>query len=298
MLNQKRFVKNYLNAIKASPKTTKTTLSLVDTLINNDPYRLTEFEVSFKIKGDKISDYARLLHFDYNLYSCVNSYLYLKRLGLFESIIKSKLQGKFIINAFDSLRLVAETPLDLYFGFDTKDNEYLFAFWLILGGMHRNGMLSINPNSKKILTNVSKRLNIKIKIPKQKILNIGLDLGSKGFFLKLYYLYDKYLLFDTKLLTLIRAAQKRLSPYKHFIFVSDKLNSKSQIIFKKVYFEFLEDISPKNRELSEILHSILKIGGSEFDEYRLFSIIKKINGRISMVAFGSDSSITFYIRPC
>ncbi|MBM3245849.1 MAG: hypothetical protein FJZ13_00765 [Candidatus Omnitrophica bacterium] len=291
-------MRNFLDAIEASATTRKAALELAERLVDNDPYKLTEFEVSFKLKGDRLIEGARFLHFDYNLYSCVNPYLFKKRVGLFKDIVTGKVSNKSVAGVFDYLDGISKTPVDLYFGCDVNGKQYLFAFWLILAGVNSKKEISVNPNARAIFKKAVLDLGLKINMSRKQILNIGFDLGTKEAFLKTYYFYNDSLILNKRFAAILESAKKLFDGYQYFVFLSDKFNHKSQNVFQKLYFEFLDNASVSNKESAKMLNLILKVCGSPFDARRLRSIISGTGGRISIIAFGSDSSLTFYIRPC
>jgi len=295
------FFKKYSKAIDASEITQKNTLSIVKKLIRYDPLDITTFEISFKIKRDNLLNQIRFLNMDGDAYSCKNPLFFLSRLRIYKKIIEGKVNNPLLTDIFKALSWVARTPMDLYFGADIKKDNYLFSFWLIFGGVKRTGEVSFWPyDFNEIVENILKI--IKFKPPeflKKEILNFGVDVDNKNLFYKLYYLIREksnyaYLVDFNKI---IRKINRALSDFKYFYFFSQMYNKKGVCFKKKLFLEFLQDIHYESEKINELLTKILKINNSHFELKRLLKIIKLISGRVSLISFEIDGTITFYIRP-
>lgn len=298
MQRQKELVNNYLKAVKCSRLTIDRANAIIRDIVANDPYGLSEFEVSFKVTGSVVGNECRVLSFDNNLYASLNPYIFLERLKIFQGLIKKRLPAKRLKEAMRALGAAAGEHPDLYFGFDARGSEYLFAFWLILGGVKPDGSVKIKPAARKILGDALDILGLKLKLPKMDILNIGLDISKDELFFKVYYLLGKSLLIEPYFKSLIACAALILKDYEYCTFFSERFDLSGKMIFKKLYFEFLQNVSFDDKNLPEFITSLSALGGLTADRDKVLKIIKDIGGRISIIAFGSDNSVTFYIRTC
>lgn len=295
------FFNNFIDAIGCSEGTKKNGLWLVNTLIKNDPENRTKFETSFKIKNGEISKEFRFLNFDASAYSSSSSTGFLKRLNLFHQIIKEKTGDKGIEKVFQALKEVAVTPVDLYFGADIKGNKYLFAFWLIFGGVQKDGRVEFCPyDTNKIIKKILKKIRGRVPKLKSDILNFGLDVNDKDLFFKIYWLHNfskDGILSNSTFASKIKKIRNSFRDYRYFTFISEKYNLEGRYQYKKLFTEFLDPISAQHEKLEDFLKTILKLANSNFDSQKLLKIIKSINGRIALVSFGVDDILTFYIRP-
>lgn len=274
-------------------------ISLFDMLRRYDPLNKTKFEVSFKLINNTVPSQIRFLNMDGNVYSCKSRELFLLRLALYRKIIKNKINNPMMENIFKALENVSKTPMDLYFGVDIKDGYYLFSFWLIFGGVKRTGEVSFWPYKfDEIIDKVL--FQIKFKKPRflrKDILNLGFDVDSKNIFYKLYYLLKDKEENLFPFTNLMKRINRRLSDFKYFYFFSQMYDQKAECIKRKLFLEFLEDIYSDSKRTEEVLKKILEVSNNYFDLRKLFKIIKLINGRISLISFEIDGTLTFYIRP-
>jgi len=309
MGNIQTFFSNFMNAVGCSKLTQENTLWVINNLIENDPKNLTKFEISFKIKNGKISKEFRFLNFDASAYSSFNTSGFLKRLKLFRQIMEGKTRNTQKEKVFKSLEEVSATPVDLYFGADIKDDKYLFAFWLIFGGVQKDGRVEFRPyNTDEIIRKILKKIGG--RVPKLRIqqahhkrsdmLNFGFDLDKQNLFFKIYWLHNfskNGMLADEAFSSKIKRIRKSLANWRYFTFISEKYNLEGRCQYKKLFTEFLDPINAQYENLEDFLKTILDLAGSEFDIGRLLEIIKSINGRIALVSFEVDDTLTFYMRP-
>ena len=185
MKNTQTFIDNFMKTLDCSKLTRENGLRLIKTLVENDPENLTTFEVSFKIKNGRIPKELRFLNFDASAYSSSSSAGFLKRLDLFREIMSGKIKNNNLNKVFQALEEVALTPVDLYFGADVKENNYLFAFWLIFGGVKKDGKVEFWPyDTARVIKKILKRIGGEIPQLKSDILNFGLDIENKELFFK------------------------------------------------------------------------------------------------------------------
>lgn len=295
------FFNNFMNAVGCSRETKKNGLWLVDTLIKNDPKDLTKFEASFKIKNGKIPRELRFLNFDANAYSSHGTDNFLKRLNLFREIMEEGTKNKQKELLFEALEDSSITPVDLYFGADIKDKNYLFAFWLIFGGVKKDGSVEFCPyNTNKIIKKILKKIGARTPKLKSDILNFGLDIDNKDLFFKIYWLHNfskDAVLTDETFAPKIKEIRKSLAGWRYFTFISKKYNLEGKCQYKKLFTEFLDPIDTRYEKLEGFLKIILRLADSKSDCQRLLKIIKSTGGKIALVSFELDDTLTFYIRP-
>ena len=301
MNNEKKFFSNYMQVMNCSEETKKNSLWLVETLLKNDPENRTKFEISFKIKNGEISKEFRFLNFDASAYSSSSRAGFLKRLNLFRQIMKGKIKNTKAGKVFQALEEVAVTPIDLYFGADVKDENFLFAFWLIFGGVQKDGRVEFRPyDTNKIIKKILKKIGARIPKLKSDILNFGLDVDNQDLFFKIYWLHNfakDGILTDRTFASKIKKIRDSLKDWRYFTFISEKYNLEGKCQYKKLFTEFLDPISAQYENLRDFLETNLKLADSNFDCQKLLKIIKSINGRIALVSFEVDDTLTFYIRP-
>jgi len=293
------FFERYTESIGVSNTTKKNTLMIVRNLLRYDPFRKTKFEVSFKLNNSVISNRVRFLNMDGNAYSCKNQLFFIGRLEIYKRIMKGKINNSLLPNVIQALTEISKTPMDLYFGADIEDNNYLFAFWLIFGGVKKTGEVTFwHYDFDEIVKNALEI--IKFKPPKflrKNILNLGFDIDSKNVFYKLYYLLRDKTEYLSPFTNLMKKINRNLSDFKFFYFFSQMYDKEGVCIKNKLFIEFLEDIYPNSQKINELLRKVLEINHSRFESLKLFRIIKSINGRLSLISFEIDGTITFYIRP-
>jgi len=293
------FCLDCINAIKPSKKSKKNALDLLKKLLIFDLYNLTEFEFSFKVKKNKIVKDIRFLSMDHNGYSCQNPRFFLKRVMLFEKIMATKCKNKDHKKVNSALRKVSKHPMDLYFGFDIKGGEYVFAFWLIFGGVKRNGKVSFWPyNFTKIINSSLKDVGLKKpKTLKRDILNLGFDIYKNEIRYKLYYLCRKMIMRDSAFAELMSEINSKFAQFKYFYFFSEMYNHQGKLVREKMFLEFLEDIRNEDEKMIDTLLIKLKeIIGFSVSLGVLKTTLRKCGGRISLISFELDGTLTFYIR--
>lgn len=293
------FFENYTDAIGASKVTQRNTLAIIKNLVRGDPFEKTKFELSFKLKNDTISNRVRFLNIDGGIYSCKSQQFFLARLEIYKEIMKNKIDNSLLPDVIQALTSISKTPMDLYFGADIKDDVFLFAFWLIFGGVKRTGEVNFWPyNFNEIVNNALTKIKFKKSMFLiNDILNFGLDIDNKDVFYKLYYLLRDKESSPASFGNLIKRINRILSDFRFFYFFSRMYNKEGKCIKKKLFIEFLEDIYPNSRKINELLGKVLEINHSRFELPKLFRIIKSINGRLSLISFEPYRVLTFYIRP-
>jgi hypothetical protein len=288
----------FLNKINASQKTQSNALNFLKILIEADPLRLTKFEISFKIqKNGEIKRELRLLMIDSMAYSYSSPSLYLWRLNLYRKIIKEKIKNPQQDKVFEALSSVAKTPLDLYFGSDIKNSNYLFAFWLILGGITPDGKINFSLFSKKIIRNIFSKLEIHPPFPlnPRKILNLGFDIANENLFYKIYYLVSKReKIFSSEIK---RISQLFKEDLRYWFYVSEIYDLKTnQCQRRKLFLEFLDNLDTRAKKTKEILKKILTLSNPQSNLSRIYEIVNSLRGKLYIISFEKDGTLTFYIR--
>lgn len=292
------FFVRYLQAIAASKTTKRNTLLLLKRLIRYDPLDKTQFELSFKINKNSILRSARFLNIDANVYSCKSTLSYLARLRLFKEIMGEKVKRPLASKALKALEAAQNNPMDLYFGVDIDSNNYLFAFWLVFGGIKRSGTASFwNYDFSGIIDKLL--FNLGFKKPtslRERILNFGIDISNKLFY-KLYFLLDNKNDYPANFQRIIKDIDTELCNFKYFYFYSQMYNKEGQCIKEKLFIEFLEDILPSTDKMNELLRKIIFLTDVNVRYEMLHEVINRIYGRISLISFEQSKVATFYLRP-
>lgn len=294
------FVKRYNEAVGISKLTQKNMLSIIRELIRYDPFGKTRFEVSFKLQDRRIYHDARFLNMDGNAYSCKSQLYFLARLEIYKEIMRKRKSPRSLFDdIIKALEYISKRPMDLYFGADITDDNYLFAFWLIFGGVKRNGKVSFWPyDFEKTISRILTYIKCSPpKIIKGDILNFGFDINNKNVFYKLYYLIKDKDSYFTPFANTMKKINKGLSGYKYFYFSSHMYNKEGKCVKDKIFIEFLEDLRGGNTHTDKVIEQILGINNSRIDSSKISRIIKFIDGRISLISFEVDGTVTFYIRP-
>lgn len=298
MVNKRiEFVNNYLNALPFSDTTKARALKFCNALVVLDPLKKVDFELSFKITKDKISRSARILYLDADTYACKSELLFLSRIDVYQKIIAKNGINFSLSQVIKSLRSVARTPMDLYFGADIKNNYHLFAFWLIFGGIKDNLVRFWPYDIKLIIKNILSRL--KLSLPaflNDKVLNLGLDVDKNTIFYKLYYLYEPLYLKDADIINLKKQIGESTEMNDLFYFYSYMYDRLGNLIKKKLFIEFLKYIYPYSSNFKEFLKRIIMINRYKITLNEILSILNKIRGRISLISFENDKTLTFYLR--
>lgn len=303
--HQKSFknILSFLDYLKISFLTKKNVISFFNELAKIDPLGLTHFELSFKANKNIIErGKIRILNLDAKAYSYLNEKNYLQRLDSYFSICKKKISNPVLINLFNALRSVSATPLDVYLGADIKNNDYLLAFWLIFGGVKRNGRINFISNSDAAISKVFNNLNIKkLFSGNKKILNLGFDIDNKSLFYKIYYFLDKNNLNEAG-----QSGRRKIkeiidflgNEHRYWFFISERYKVGAKNMGrKKVYVEFLDDIATGDEKTLPLLRKLLGIMGCNLSFVWLKGILSSIpEGKIVILAFEPDGTTTFYIR--
>jgi len=298
-------ISNFLQVFCISKLTQKNVDLFFNEFVRFDPLKKTQFELSFKVREDILNrGEIRLLNLDINTYSCRSQELYLLRLAAYKKIIYSRTHNPQKEKIFSILESISNMPLDLYAGADIQDDNFLFAFWLILGGVKKDGTISYAKHAGKIFDKVFSAIGIKPRfaVRSRDILNIGFDIGGKDIFYKIYYFLNKNTqqfvsekeLEKTKKISAFLGSGKR-----HWFFISERYKIKKSAeksIRKKIYLEFLDDILTKDKQTLDLLAGIFKIIGCPYGAADLKKFLGALDARIAIIAFESDGTVTFYIR--
>jgi hypothetical protein len=293
------FFKRYTKSIGASNTTKKNSLMIAGALLRHDPFGKTKFEVSFKIKKHILPRRIRFLNMDGNAYSSKNKLFFLERLEIYKRIMNGKINNSLLPRVIQALTEISKTPMDLYFGADIENNNYLFAFWLIFGGVKKTGEVSFwNYDFDGIVKNALEKMRFKPpRFLRKDILNLGFDIDNNNVFYKLYYLLRDKTEYLSPFTNLMKKINRTLPDFKYFYFFSRMYDEQGRCCKQKLFTEFLEDIYPDTEKTNELLAKVLTLNNNHIELQRLLKIIKLIDGRISLMSFEADGTITFYIRP-
>jgi hypothetical protein len=270
-------------------------------LISLDPFGLTQFELSFKVNKDIEKGKLRILNLDGEAYSYASKESYLKRLNEYYSLVKKHNSNPFLVKLFHSLKSIANNPLDVYIGADIERNKHLFAFWLIFGGVQKNGKINFNRDCNRMMGQIFDNLKIKpnFKITKD-ILNLGFDIDDKSFFYKIYYFLNKdnhKFLSKNEKSKISRITDFLGDKYRYWFFISERFKiGKKELNRKKIYLEFLDDIKMEDDKTFDLIRDLFKIINCKYNIERLKSILKNINGKVVIFAFENNGTVTFYLR--
>lgn len=294
-----QFVEKYNKGIGASRLTRQKTLSLARRLIREDPFGKLKFEVSFKISGNRILNQARLLNMDADSYSCKSPIFFLDRLEIYRSIMKSRIKNRYLPDITKAIACISKTPMNLYFGADIDGGNFIFAFWIIFGGIKRSGEASFwNYDFEEITGNTLEKAGFKPPLfLKNNILNLGFDIGKRDIFYKLYYLLDDRERDLPGFTGIIRKISGKLENFKYFSYFSKMYDKQGECRKEKLFVEFLEDIYPDDARAQGLLAKVLEIGNSSFSPCKLSEINKMTGARISLISFETNGTLTFYLRP-
>lgn len=298
-------VGNFSKIFCASKVTQENASSFLQELIRFDPLHRTEFELSFKVRDAILNQgEIRLLNLDINTYSNSSEKLFLMRLKAFERIMEKRCKNPLKEKIISAIRSISETPLDIYIGADIKEHSFLFAFWLILGGVKKDGSVNFTTGANDIVAKIFSTLDIDraFSVDEKDILNIGFDIDEKEIYYKIYYflnartekLIEKSALGKTKIISSFLGDR-----YKHWFFVSERFfidKSIKKLQRKKFYLEFLDVVHTRNNETYEILEGIFRIIGCPFAISDLKKYLEVLDARIVIIAFENDGTVTFYIR--
>lgn len=300
MFNDKKgFLRRYISTMSSSSIENKGSLAITDILLKYDPFDRMDFEVSFKIAKNTLLPGLRFLNIDANLYSCRSTDAFLLRTNLCRNIVANHLRSRNADKVFTALEKVSLTPMDLYFGFDMNNSDYVFAIWLIFGGVKRDGEVQFWPyDLERIARSFLKELGLRMhRVLEKNLLNLGIDISGNKLFYKLYYLLRDKANSSNKFSILRRKIDACLSDFRYFYFYSNMYDKNGTEVKSKLFIEFLEDLPHTSARLPGALDAILDINNSDFKHKHLMEIIKKIGGKVSLVSFEPSDTVTLYIRP-
>ncbi len=309
--NHRTHLKTEKNLIKFAKKTNvsekakNNLLWFFREIIADDSLEKTEFELSFKVKRDILNKgEIRLLNIDAGSYAYSNEANFLKRLLLYKKIVWNKTSCEKKKEIFSALESIAKTPLDLYGGADIDEDTISFAFWLILGGVEKSGKIKFIKNADVVLGKIFKALQIPpaFEVDAGDVLNVGFDLENKAAFYKIYYILNKKTekFINKKQRDIVASLGVRLNGLmKHWFFVSERYiidETSDTLGRKKIYLEFLEPVLTSKKTTYKLLEDIFKIVGCPCEMKSLWEYISVLEGKIVIIAFEKDGTVTFYIR--
>ncbi|MBF0386578.1 MAG: hypothetical protein HQL20_01825 [Candidatus Omnitrophica bacterium] len=269
-----------------------------------DPLQKTYFEYSFKVRPSGLDPAVRVLNIDGNGYSNSSPNLFQARLDIFSAILKRFSNNKKAAGIVRALRKAAAFPMDLYFGVDSLAGQPTFAFWLVFGGVKRDGKLNyVRYDVPAIMRELLQAAGMVVPvIGRARVLNFGFDVGPDECFYKLYYLCDKASV-SAGWGAVIGRIKKEMEGVKLFIFRSELFDREGKLRKEKLFVEFLEDIPLSSRAaLNELMPGLFAVAGTQGHlpaSCRAAAMrgLKAIGGRLALASFEQDGTITFYIRP-
>ncbi len=305
-LKTKKNLLKFMKAFAASAETKKNLMWFFRQLVDRDTSEKTEFELSFKVKDDVLhKGEIRLLNIDARGYSYQDELSFLERLLFYKKMMWGKTTCERKKQIFSALETVAKTPLDLYGGADIFGKKFSFAFWLILGGVEQSGKISFVRNADKILKNIFDALEIRptYAVSAGDILNLGFDLEEKSAFYKIYYILngetEKFINEREKKVTL-ELGRLLGKSIKHWFFVSERYiideTTKKGPGRRKIYLEFLDLVPTAEEKTFTLMAKIFKLVGCPIQLSLLRNYLGAVDGRIVIIAFEEDGTVTFYIR--
>lgn len=313
MKNEKKFthgqtfrnINNFIKNERISLKTKRNVNDFFIELCKIDPLKLTEFELSFKVRNKILNkNELRILNLDSKAYSYRDQKAYLLRLLEYKKIIWNKTKNPIKGKVFSALGSVYFQPMDLYVGADVRNDRHLFAFWLILGGVKPSGKINFIKNPKKVLSSIFRALEIKplYKINPKSILNFGFDISDKESFYKIYYILDKKNtahISQKEKDTINKISDFLGRGYRYWFFVSERYKiGATQIIpqRKKIYLEFLDAMKTNDEKTYDVIGGIFNIVGCLFSKSKIKNMLNILEGKVVILAFEEDGTVTFYIR--
>jgi len=143
--------------------------------------------------------------------------------------------------------------MDLYIGFDAKNDDVLFAFWLIFGGVKRTGRISFWPyDFGSILNNFFERAGFrKPGSVKKDILNLGVDIGKADSFYKIYYLCRERVIPNSDFTALMKNLNESFRGFSDIRLATVLGGLITSILFAT--FLFLQWVSSGHSQLSLII---------------------------------------------
>lgn len=301
----KKNIFKFAKQMGASASTKKNLQWFFENISSSDKLKKTEFELSFKVKDNILNKgEVRLLNIDAGVYSYNNSLSFLERLLFYKKLIWHKNECRRKKDVFKALELAAQTPVDLYGGADFFKEKISFAFWLILGGVEKSGKIKFIKDSDVLMKNIFSALRIKpsFAVDPSDVLNIGFDLEERDSFYKIYYiLNEKTEKFINKNEQDVVGQLTRFLDGKarHWFFVSERYKIGDENVDpgrKKIYLEFLDPIYTYKDESYVMLEEIFKIIGCPCNKSLLEKYLGSIEGKVIIIAFEDDGTVTFYVR--
>lgn len=295
-------VVSFVDACETSAQTKTNVLGFLDFLCEIDPQHLTQFELSFKLKQDFQNIHCvRLLNLDSKAYSYKNPQEYQKRLNHYFDFLGPKISNAFKQPLYQALEILVSNPLDLYFGADICEEEYLFAFWMIFGGAQKDGTIRFDRNSNELVRRMFDSLEIKPSFEiNRDIINVGFDIDQSHLFYKIYYFLTR-----KNYQSVSPSERKRVkdiinllgSRPDYWFFLSERYDTAdNQLVRKKLYLEFLGDHLTTDSQTYVLLKKLFRILGCTFPIARLQQMLERLTARIVILAFEPEGNITFYVR--
>lgn len=298
-------LRRFARKVGASEDTMRNLFWFYEQIVAGDILGKTEFELSFKVRDEFLhKGEMRLLNIDAEGYSYKDEVSFLKRLLFYKKIMWSRTLCEKKRQIFSALETVAKTPLDLYGGCDIFGNKFLFAFWLILGGVEQTGKISFIKNADKVLKRLFDALEITplYEVDAGDILNVGFDLEKKDAFYKIYYILNKKterFINDREKGVTVKLGKLLGNSIKHWFFVSERYKigkASKNPGRRKIYLEFLQPVFTAEDKTYELMAKIFDIVGCPFEISQLKKYMSILDARIVIIAFEEDGTVTFYIR--
>ncbi len=291
--NKIRFFKSYLEAVRASEKTRKNTLSIVKMLSHADPLRKTKYEASFKIKNNKILPISGFTNIDANCYSCKSKQDFLLRLHLYEKIIRHKIKNPLLRDAILALREVSETPMDLYFGAYIDISGFLFSFCLIFGGTDKNGIVTYWPyDINKMILNILKKMGLKPPATlKKNIFHMSINISEHDIYYELYY--EKVpieRIFEPQ----IKKIKDNFADCQHHFCSSQAFNKKGVCTGQKLFLYIPNGFNTNTKSLNKLLKKVNGVGKINLEPKGLLKALASVKGEINLLGFEPGNAINFY----
>ena len=284
----------------ATPKARERAEAVVSHLLDYDPLRLTKFEFSFKMLEGRAAPTLRFLNLDADAYSCRSDALFLTRLRAFETIMQGESLPAGWPRLQAALARVAQTPMDLYFGADISPaGTALFGFWLIFGGVKRDGKVKFCPYDLQglITDTLSSAGLVRPKDYRPDVLNLGFDVSRNKIHYKLYYLCRELVIPGRDFSATMRSLKTALSDFRYFHFYSETYGADGVKVKEKLFVEFLEDIAGSGPRTRLLLEALGRTEGIALDAALWIKILEATKARISLISFEGDGTLTIYLRP-
>jgi hypothetical protein len=295
----------FSDSIGVSKRTKRNLFRFFDEIAEDDRSGKTQFELSFKVRDDILRrGEVRLLNIDAESYSYRSEAEFLRRLLLYKRIMWNRTSCERKGAIFSALEAVAKTPLDLYGGADISGDDFLFAFWLIFGGVEKTGEIRFIRNADAVLGNLFSALGVSpsFKVDPKDVLNVGFDLDDVFAYYKIYYILNEETkrFIDEREKEVVRRLSEELhGAQKHWFFVSERyiMDGKPHSPGRrKLYLEFLEPVRTGDVATYALMGRIFRIVGCPYDPERLRQDMSVMDAKVTIVAFEDDGTVTFYVR--